>query len=49
MIEITITDDDNTVIMEFVIERNLSGETNPIRLSDEVKDFLEMKFIMTED
>ena len=49
MIEITITDDENTVIMEFVIERNLSGETNQIRLPDEVKDFLEMKFIMAED
>ena len=44
MIQIIIVDDASTVISEFNIESDQSGVTDPITLSDAVKDLLDMKF-----
>ncbi|KKN10182.1 hypothetical protein LCGC14_1039300 [marine sediment metagenome] len=44
MLKIVFTNETGIVLDEFVVERDLNGETDPIRLADSVKDAIEMKF-----
>ena len=48
MIQIIIIDDTSTVISEFNVTADMNGETDPIKLSDAVKDTLSMKYEIEE-
>lgn len=49
MLKIIFTDENGIVLDEFVVERDMNGETNPIQLADSVKDTIEMKFEVPND
>ncbi len=44
MLKIVFTDKNGIVLDQFVVESDMDGETDPIRLADSVKDHIEMKF-----
>lgn len=49
MIQIIIIDDTSTVISEFAVESLMNGETDPVKLSDEVREILSMKLNLVEE
>lgn len=49
MLKIVFTDETGIVLDEFVVDRDMNGETDPIRLADNVKETIERKFEVPED
>lgn len=49
MLKIVFTDETGIVLDEFVVDRDMNGETDPIRLAYNVKETIERKFEVPED